>query len=242
MKPKPPIMKFVIICSALLAVMASCDNSHCIRGNKDPISEARTVSSFNGLISKGSFDVTIIESETTEVWVEAESNLLPYISTYVSNNDLIIKVKENRCLQNNTPLHVHVYTPVLDRIKLDGSGNIKGGVLRGSLVRTQVSGSGDIRTGIDAGMVNATVSGSGKIYLQGQADESEMSISGSGDIKAYDLMQNTCFATISGSGNMYVFANELLDVKISGSGNLYYKGNPQVNVRITGSGKVYHTW
>jgi len=52
------------------------------------------------------------------------------------------------------------------------------------------------------------------------------------------LNQNNCFATISGSGNIYTSVSDLLDVKITGSGDVYYFGHPIVNVSISGSGQL----
>jgi len=46
-------------------------------------------------------------------------------------------------------------------------------------------------------------------------------------------------ASISGSGSVYITANQEIDERISGSGGVYYKGNPdKVSSRASGSGKV----
>jgi len=223
-------------------LFTSCDQGRCIRGNKDLITETRSTPGFSGLVSKGSLDVRVISSDTREIRIDAESNLLPYIQTFVDDGDLIIKVRENRCLMENYTIQVTVYTPDIERLRLDGSGDIEADRLSGNRVEVSLSGSGDIKTGIDARYLNTYLSGSGRITLHGITRESDMKISGSGDIKAYELVQETCFATISGSGNMYLNVSKLLDVSITGSGDVYYRGNPTINSRITGSGKVYHTW
>jgi len=86
--------------------------------------------------------------------------------------------------------------------------------------------------------LEVNLAGSGDIFLRGFADHTDLTISGSGTIHAYDLEQNNCLVNISGSGNMYVFVNELLDVHITGSGDVNYRGTPDVRTRITGSGSV----
>jgi hypothetical protein len=63
-------------------------------------------------------------------------------------------------------------------------------------------------------------------------------ISGSGKIKAFDLPHNTCEAVISGSGDMYVNANDAINARISGSGTVYYINYPVIHTSISGSGGV----
>jgi hypothetical protein len=65
-----------------------------------------------------------------------------------------------------------------------------------------------------------------------------LNISGSGKIKALHLEQDECSASISGSGDMYVFVYDFLDANITGSGNIFYRGNPRINVKISGSGSL----
>ncbi|HET6556896.1 MAG TPA: DUF2807 domain-containing protein, partial [Prolixibacteraceae bacterium] len=84
--------------------------------------------------------------------------------------------------------------------------------------KVALSGSGDIDTEVSAEVVHANVSGSGTIYLAGEAEETDFVISGSGKIKAFDLEHHICDAVISGSGDMYVNANETINARISGSG------------------------
>jgi hypothetical protein len=73
---------------------------------------------------------------------------------------------------------------------------------------------------------------------KGTATASTLVISGSGTIQARNFMANSVNATISGSGDIYCWATELLLATISGSGNIYYNGNPQVELHVSGSGHV----
>ncbi|HRZ77670.1 MAG TPA: head GIN domain-containing protein, partial [Bacteroidales bacterium] len=207
----------------LLAVLLlqSCDGGHCIRGNRDLTSEYRSVEPYSGLQSEGSWDVVMHYDTIHYVLIEAESNLLPYISTQVKGNDLIVKTRDHRCINNRLPITIHVYTPELERASLEGSGNINIEQLSGNDAFLLISGSGDIQADIQASDLTARISGSGEMVLEGSCDYSEMEISGSGNIRAYNLVQGTCFATISGSGDMYLNVTTLLDVRILGSGDVH---------------------
>ena len=68
----------------------------------------------------------------------------------------------------------------------------------------------------------------------------EVKIAGSGKMYLADLIANDVTCIISGSGNMYVHAQNSLNATITGSGNIIYSGNPTVDVKTSGSGSVRH--
>jgi hypothetical protein len=240
--------------------ISGCRFLHCIEGNEMVVTENRPAGNISGIVSEGSFKVYIIQDSVNEITVEAESNLLPYIDTWMDGSTLILKEQDNRCINNHYPMIITVRTRNIDFVKLSGSGDIYGNnpfvtdYLRVELsgsgqvdlatvatsVETYLSGSGLIRLDVQGDRLVSEITGSGEMDLLGSIHKGDLSISGSGNIQAYGLLQDICFATISGSGNIYVTVKDLLDAKITGSGSIHYKGNPAVNSTITGSGVVVH--
>jgi len=220
---------------------SGCHKINCIDGNGNLTTETRSIDPFSALITEGFFDVEIIQDTITELIIEGEENILPYISTLTDDGVLTIKLREQRCIDNTLPVNIILRTPSLENITLDGSGEVKCDSLDTHDMTAKILGSGDIHLFLDSSIyLDASIIGSGNFYLVGYNRESELKISGSGNIKAGNLEQEDVFANISGAGNMYVWVNSFLDVKISGSGNVYYTGNPTINVTITGSGSVIH--
>jgi hypothetical protein len=257
---KTKVLFLVLLTSFSLMFLAGCIDGPCIEGNNMVITEKRIVGSFNSISSESFFDVYIIQDTVDEITVEAESNLMPYIQSWVSGNTLVLREHDNHCLNNSFPIRVTVRVRELSRVYLTGSGIIQGnseinstsfltelsgsGVIdldvNAQQVDVLVSGSGRIDMVVAADQVNARISGSGEINLSGESEGSNLDISGSGVIRAYGMIQGTCYANISGSGDMYIYVEDYLDVRISGSGSVYYKGTPQVTTHITGSGSVIH--
>lgn len=257
---KPKFLISALILSTGIILFTGCYNLHCIEGNGNLIEETRFVGSFDAVSSEGWFDVYLVQDTIEKVIVEAESNLMPYIYTWVKGNTLVIKEQKNRCLNNHFPIRITVHTMSLDFVELTGSGNIYGNTefyansfeveitgsgnidmdITANSIEATISGSGKIEIGANAGNIEGKISGSGALFLWGEADRTNLIISGSGDVQAYGLIQNTCFVKISGSGSVFVFVNDLLDVIITGSGSVFYKGNPQVSSTITGSGSIIH--
>ena len=87
--------------------------------------------------------------------------------------------------------------------------------------------------------VDASLSGSGDINLSGRTTDFTVSVSGSGDIKAYDLEADFVRATVSGSADIRVTANQSIDARVSGSGDIHYRGNPKkIKSKASGSGDI----
>jgi hypothetical protein len=221
--------------------MSSClDLIDGIDGNNNPTTEIRNVPAFKGVVSRGSFEVRIIQGTVNEVVINAESNLLQFIETRVSGNNLVIKTHNNRRLNNHKPMIITVTTTEIDKIELDGSGYISSDSIDSPELDLNLSGSGHIELDISVDDLYGSISGSGHIDLSGFATNGKLNISGSGKLDAHDLIMVNCMARISGSGKMYIFVNDFIDASISGSGSIYYDGNPSVTSHISGSGKVIH--
>jgi hypothetical protein len=126
------------------------------------------------------------------------------------------------------------------RFVQSGSGIIDTGeILDSETLSIKHSSSGNVRTILTDGLkLNAILSGSGRIDLSGEAVEADYTLNSSGRIDALNLMTYDAIAASSGSGKIFVWATEFLEVTISGSGDIIYRGDPQISFRITGSGSL----
>lgn len=223
----------------LVIIFSSCGEP-CIEGNGTIRSEDRVVNSFTSVVTSGDYDVFIEQAPTTEVIVEGDENLLPYILTENrSTGTLEIRNANNRCLRGSQPVKITIKTPDIFRITQAGSGYVSCDYVFNNRFDIILSGSGEIDCyKLDTKDLRVTLSGSGKITLQGKTITSDMLLSGSGRIKAYDMDQDECWINITGSGNAYLFVFDYLNVKIPGSGSVFYRGAPDLDYRIDGSGRV----
>jgi len=228
-----------VLLSILAVIIASCGkNQFRVNGNGQIGIENRDVPAFEGVVLEGSMEVIITPDTITEVIVEAETNLIPFIETYVSGTALIVRTEPNANLRPHDPIRVFVRTPILRYADLDGSGFISTGQFVSNTLDLSISGSGRLETGGVFKSIYGHISGSGSLYLDGTTSIANYSISGSGNIDAYTMQTDSCYVHISGSGNTHVSVIDLLDVNISGSGSVYYKGDPLVFTNISGSGLV----
>jgi hypothetical protein len=198
--------------------------------------DVRDATGFTGIRLNIPAEVTVLQGPF-RVAVLAEDNLLAHIETEVKGSSL--RISSDRCLDPNIRMKVDVTLPVLEEIKINGSGDISvPDTFQVDRLELDINGSGNLRCNLIAAEIESAIRGSGDITLTGSANRHEAKILGSGDIHARDLPCNTAELTVNGSGSVFVYAIQNLDVRVNGSGDVHYKGKPAVTTRINGSGKV----
>jgi hypothetical protein len=235
---KTKVKHFLPILVAAISInLLGCSKER-INGNGNVINENRASSDFKRIISKGDFLVNVVPDSVTSIKVEAESNIIPYVNTNINGNTIIIDFDNDVNIHKHSTIRVTLHTTHAEYFELQGSGSLTSGNFSEAAVELYLSGSGDIVSSFNANTLKASVTGSGSISLNGEANETSMHVSGSGNIKAFNLLQSICNASISGSGDIYINVLQKLIATISGSGSVYYTGNPEVEAHISGSGKT----
>jgi len=225
--------------AALLITSASC---HKIKADGPLISETRYHSGFNAISCD--IDATVIFTQSDDYHVEicAQQALLDKMRTEVEGGELHIYYPGGIYIGRHEPVTIYISAPAVSGFNLNGSGELRGGVLRAGnkTVRLKISGSGKMDfSNLSAGALEASVVGSGKMNAAaGTVVRESCEISGSGDIDFNNLDAEDVTTRISGSGTIRTAASNTLDVRISGSGKVYYRGTPRVTTSISGSGKV----
>jgi len=244
------------IVSIMLATLAVGASADIVIGNGRIASERREVPAFKTISVSGSGTLRVHKG-AQKVELKSDSNVLGYITTTVSGDELKIGFKPFTSLLRVTKLEYDISLPELEGVRLSGSGDAIIDAFKGKSFSGSVSGSGGIKAELDyksislkttgSGDFDATVvaneldlrcSGSGGASLQGAASRVGIVVSGSADIRGRELEARDVDITISGSGALEIQAAKSLDAKISGSGDVRYWGNPAVSQRVSGSGKI----
>ncbi len=240
-------------------IFTSCEKSFiCIRGEGDVVEQKIDLPEFNSISNSFSGDVYISQGDAQEVIVVGHQNIIDRLKTKVIGNNWDIELK--RACYKDFELEVYITVSDIEKIKINGSGNIELGGFNGlSNLDFNINGSGDIfvvdtiyaeNLDIDINgsgnmdilsvcrLVSTDIMGSGDVVLAGSSLSQSLSISGSGQYQSFDMPCDDMDIKVCGSGNSRVFVNKNLDVQINGSGDVYYKGYPALNLDIDGSGSV----
>ena len=181
--------------------------------------EPRDVSGFDEVELSGIGNLSIRQTGTESLSVEAEEDVLPKIRTEVVNNRLIIGPEPNTSIRTTEPIDYDLTVEDLQALTLSGSGNIDARDISTDMLRIDISGSGDIAA-------------------SGRADAQKISISGSGTYRAEDLESDRVEIDVEGAGSAVVNVSDALDARVTGTGSVEYVGDPAVEQDVSGAGRV----
>ena len=238
-----PNRKSLIFTLPLIAlVMMACSfgaNIRSVPGSGDLKTEERSVSGFNKVSLSGVGDLNITQGNEEKLSIEAEDNLLEYITTEVVNGELQIGVKQGISILPTKTIRFDLTVKDLDAIAVSGAGNVRADALHSDDMSMSVSGASNVEIkDLQATHLKVNSSGTGNFDLTGKVEKQEITISGAGNYRAPDLESGAANLTISGAGNSTLWVKDSLTVKISGFGRVEYYGDPQVNQDISGGGGV----
>ena len=205
-----------VIVVATVLVLSACS---VVTGSGRIESETREVSGFTRIDLSGSGEVTVVQGDVESLTVEADDNVLPVLTSDVSDSTLKLGTKSGTTVNTRSPIRYRVMIKDFTGISLSGSGSV-------------------IADDVQVGALRSDISGSGSVELGGSADEQDIRVSGSGRYEAAGLTSEKVNAEISGSGRVVVTVSGELKVDISGSGTVTYSGDPTVDESISGSGRL----
>ena len=240
---KKSILLLSLLCFGINSANAQWWSSNKkIEGNGDYAKVNRSVSDYDQVALLGNMDVELVAGTEGKLIVEAESNLQQYIVTEVDNGKLKISVEEGVNLDPSRDYEIKITVPFkeLGGVSLTGSGDIySSDRIKSENFSARITGSGDIQLQLEADTVEGKLVGSGDLNLQGSASEFECLVTGSGDLDDSGLKAKRVSATVSGSGDIQVYASESLKSRVSGSGDIRYTGNAQKqDFKTSGSGSI----
>lgn len=182
-------------------------------------SESRDVAGFDEVELNGVGNLSIRQTGSESLTVEAEEDVLSKIRTEVVDGRLIIGPEPGTTIRTTEPINYTLTVEDLRVLALSGAGNID---------------AEDISTGELA----VTISGTGDVSASGEADSQQIDISGSGEYRAGDLESGEVRIKVEGTGSAVVNASDSLNAQVSGIGSVEYIGDPVVDQDVSGVGEV----
>jgi len=222
----------------LVLLFSSCDVLIGERGNDERITKELTIDSFDKIEISGAFDVMLTPSNSNEVIIEGDENLLGYIDITVRGNRLFIET--DRRLSSRRGINIEVPVKELKGISSSGASDIESTEpISSEELDIDASGAGKIDLKLDVKLVTLELSGAVMVYFEGVAERLDVDMSGAGSLIAESLEVKDCNVVISGVGHVLVNVSGALDAQVSGLGKVEYLGNPEsVKGDVSGVGNV----
>jgi hypothetical protein len=209
-----------------------------VKGSGYLVSETRNFNQFRSVHIATAGIVNLTQSDTQEVKITVDDNLMEYVRLSVTNNTLVIDIEPGYSL-NNMHLTVHINLPVLEELNTSSAGKfVSQNTFNCNELRLFSSSAGNIFLNIDANYIYTNLSSAGNANLSGTASIHNAIVSSAGGLHAFSLITDTTTINLSSAGNAEVYVNDLLNANLSSAGSLYYKGDPIINAIVSSLGMI----
>ena len=225
-------VKIGIAIAYILAVLTSS----CVGFNEKSVKlsgvtkvSTKEVSAFDKVDVSGAIDVIVNIGNKSEVVIEADSAIMPYIVTEVKDRELRIYNKGIIGSFNfkNNKILVTITTPSILELESSGACDVTINDLKTDMFKVSLSGACDLIGSFECNVLDFESSGSSDSKLRGKVKNCNIELSGACDIKALDLEVDSLKIEGSGSSNVEITVQNSLDVELSGASELRYKGEPK---------------
>lgn len=225
-------VKIGIAIAYILAVLTSS----CVGFNEKNVKlsgvtkvSTKEVSAFDKVDVSGAIDVIVNIGNKSEVVIEADSAIMPYVVTEVKDRELKIYNKDIIGFYNfkNNKILVTITTPSILELESSGACDVTINDLKTDMFKVSLSGACDLIGSFECNVLDLEASGSSDSKLRGKVKNCNIELSGACDIKALDLEVDSLKIEGSGSSNVEITVQNSLDVELSGASELRYKGEPK---------------
>lgn len=225
-------VKIGIAIAYILAVLTSS----CVGFNEKNVKlsgvtkvSTKDVSAFDKVDVSGAIDVIVNIGNKSEVVIEADSAIMPYVVTEVKDRELRIYNKDIIGFYNfkNNKILVTITTPSILELESSGACDVTINDLKTDMFKVSLSGACDLIGSFECNVLDFESSGSSDSKLRGKVKNCNIELSGACDIKALDLEVDSLKIEGSGSSNVEITVQNSLDVELSGASELRYKGEPK---------------
>lgn len=211
-------MKKTLLLLLLIILATGCHRMRAeVAGSGKLQREKRNVAAFNSISTEGAFNIEIVCQKPQSLEIEGDDNILPLVSTQVSNNVLHIKNLSDYSVSE--PITLRIDMQNLEGLSASGAGALA------------ISGLKNEKLEID-------VSGALTIKVSGETRLLDIDTSGAGKIDTHKLRASRVVIDSKGVSRIEVYASDQLDVTVAGPSHVIYGGDPVVKQTIHGPGSI----
>jgi len=231
---------FVISILILPVFYLSCvfDMKPVITGNRNVVTETREIEDFENLEVSTGLNVYITFGGDVSLKVEADQNLHEVIKTECENGHL--KVFTDANIRKAKAKNIILTVPFLSSIEASTAGSVMAkNLLKTDEIEIEVSSAARMDLQVEVKRLIIEVSSAGKAILSGIAEDVNAEVSSAGEIKAFELISQSCSVNVSSAGHASFTAEQKLNAEASSAGSISYKGDPQdKNIEKSSGGSV----
>ena len=231
----------LIIVSITALILSSCNFNFTTgeAGNGNVVTQERNVSEdFTEVRGSAGLDVYLTQGNENKIVVEADENLLQYISTDVKNGKLHVTTSSN--IGRSKAKKIYVTFKELNNIEASSGADVIGNsVIKSQNLSLRSSSGADLTVEVFSQELAIKSSSGSEVEVSGKASSLKADASSGSEIDAEKLLVVNCNAEASSGAEVTVNVKDKLETRVSSGGNVNYYGNPvSVNSNKSSSGSV----
>lgn len=211
-----------------------------IKGSGNITTKRQSIQEFDELDINGVITVFLRQSDNHKVEVVTDDNLHHIVNIESVNGKLFVRTNDDSDYQA-TKMDVYISMPNLSHIRLDGVTALYcEDTLTLSDIRIEKLNTGFMEFRGVLSRLSVESYDVGDMELHGKAQTAEINNQMTGNLHAYGLLTNNMYLIHGGTGEVEIYASDILEVTIDGVGDVHCKGNPgTIEKTVNGIGKLY---
>ncbi|MBZ0242669.1 MAG: DUF2807 domain-containing protein [Bacteroidales bacterium] len=193
-------------------------------GNGNVSTRTFETGEITGIKASGNFQVSVIQSDETGVFVETDENLFEHIEVKEVNGVLTLSTLH---IRSSTVLKATVTTASLQSVEASGASSVSSPTsFQGDKISLKASGSASFDFELDVDELSTSLSGAAKASLKGYAANHKAYLSGASKMYAGELKTKKTTVRASGASDAKVWAEDALYIDTSGVAKVTYDKTP----------------
>lgn len=213
---------------------------HTIRPSGTVVTEVRNGSGFSGIAAETGIKVTVEQSDSWKVVVEADENVIRFVDAKVAGSTLNIHYADRVTIKGPTETHVKVWCPQIRSLSVSSAAEIRtAGTIEGDHLLMDASSAGSISADLNYEKVTVTASSAARINLSGECSAYRAEMSSAAEVSAAKLLSESAYVDSSSAAKASVFANDCLQMDVSSGGSVTYYGRPyEIDQDVSSGGSI----
>ena len=200
--------------------------------------ELRDVGPFRAVKLSTNARVLVRQGKDDIVVVEAESNVLPLVETYVEDGTLVVEDSKHFKSDN---AEVVITVRRISSIGTTGDVAVTAEGLTAPSLSVSMGGTSAVTLkAVAVGKLRAALGGKSALKVSGVADDLSAEVGGTAALRATELAAKSVSVRGGGSAQTVVWATESLSISLSGSAGVSYFGTTSPKVATSGAATVKH--
>lgn len=220
--------KSIIVCILAIFIGTSLIAQQQVKLTSDIITKSFDHSGYSKLDVASDFNVNItLSSKEESITVNANSNLMDYVTIYKEGNTLFLRLKKNTWFKGKMTLDVAISTVMITDFAASSDAIVTLNTpLTTDTVRIDCKGDATFNGTVTANTLVINAKSDAKITLSGAANTMTMNLKSDSEFINKEFAAKNLTVALSGDSKAMLTVTNMLDATASGDSELRYAGNP----------------